>query len=308
MDAMEKVAVDCLVIGGGPAGLTAAVYLARFRRKVMVVDSGSSRALLISHSFNYPGAIGGISGPELIRNLQTQAEKYGAVIRKGEVSTLMHSENIFKARMQDCEIAAKKVLMATGLVDHKPSLPAMREFIYNGVVRFCPICDGYEAIGKRIGILGPVALAIPKALFLRTYTSRIFIFPTENDATYSDEQCKSLAEAGIHASKSAVRDIEIGEASITCMLSNGDKQEIDILYPAMGASVRSDLALELGARANSQNYLFTDSYQETSVEGLYAAGDITMDLSQISVAVGQAAIATTAIHKNLPPNIIGAQA
>jgi thioredoxin reductase (NADPH) len=97
-----------------------------------------------------------------------QAARYGAVLEPGEIESLKPAENGFRARLDARPIAARKVLLATGIVDEKPALPSLPEFIYRGGMRLCPICDGYEAMDKRIAVIGPLQKAIRKALFLRT--------------------------------------------------------------------------------------------------------------------------------------------
>src|SRR3954453_11637247 len=106
---------DCLIIGGGPAGLTAAIYLARYRRKVLVVDDGHSRAELIPESHNYPGFTGGISGSDLLRALRDQAERYGAVLQHGRITDLQTGADGFVAVHGRQQLSASKVLLATGI-------------------------------------------------------------------------------------------------------------------------------------------------------------------------------------------------
>ena len=168
----KSIAVDCLVIGGGPAGLTAAIYLARYLRSVLVVDSGSSRASLIPKTHNYPGFPQGIAGQNLLSELREQARRYGAVLEHGTVDQLHAAQGGLINPVALAAEALFGVVLATGIVDNKPALPNLREFIYEGGVRFCPICDGYEAAGKRIAVIGKLADALPKALFLRTYSTR----------------------------------------------------------------------------------------------------------------------------------------
>jgi thioredoxin reductase (NADPH) len=158
--------VDCLVVGGGPAGLTAAIYLARFRRTVLVVDGNSSRASLIPKTYNYPGFADGISGIALLKRLRDQATQYGARIHEGLMTSLEPTGAGLRGQVGSHFVAARKVILATGIVDEKPVLPNLREFIYGGEIRFCPICDGYEVRDKRIGVLGPAKQGLQKALFL----------------------------------------------------------------------------------------------------------------------------------------------
>ena len=148
--------VDCLIVGAGPAGLTAALYLGRYRRRFLLADSGGSRASLIPCTHNYPGFPKGISGLELLASFRAQAERYGAVVTHGTVTGLMRRGEGFAAKLGDMTVVARKVLLATGLVDCKPALPNLGEIIYRGNIRLCPICDGYEATDKHVAVLGPV--------------------------------------------------------------------------------------------------------------------------------------------------------
>jgi thioredoxin reductase (NADPH) len=294
--------IDCLVIGGGPAGLTAATYLARFRRNVVLVDSGKSRARLIPESHNYPG-FAGISGEELLERLRAQAERYGVIFRAGNVGQLEKKEGVFVARMGDAALRARRLLLATGIVDESPDLPGLKDAIYRGALRFCPICDGYEAMNKRIGVLGRAQTALKKAQFLRTYSRDVVLLPTDDPKAMDAEGAQALRHARI-ALASKVVDVERTDKTIVAILANGERLEVDVLYPALGCETRSQLALALGARCNETGNLVVDDKQRTSVEGLYAAGDVVTDLHQISVATGHAAVAATAIHNSLPPNYL----
>lgn len=294
---------DCLVIGGGPAGLTAAIYLARFRRSVIVIDAGDSRAALIPESHNYPGFPDGISGPDLLKELREQATRYGAELQAGTVTGLSQDGDGFTAAFANGTVSARKVILATGIVDHHPALPGVDDLVQRGVLRYCPVCDAYEATDQRIGIIGPLDRSVAKALYLRTYSPDIVVLAMEADIHLSHEQHSSLREAGIAIPREPVCDVYCsGEKKLTAVMASGAKIELDVLYPAMGANVRNELAIALGARCNGEGCLFVDDSSRTKVEGLYAIGDVTMELHQISVATGQAALAAMNIHKTLPPN------
>lgn len=294
---------ECLVIGGGPAGLTAAIYLGRFLRKVVVIDGGSSRARWIPTSHNYPGFENGISGNELLEHLRKQALDYGAHFVQGEVGALKILEDSrFEATYGTERIVAAKVILASGMIDKKPDLLNLKEFIYDGVIRFCPICDGFEAKDKRVGIIGGCESIFKKARFLRTYTSRIEILPLDPDITCGVEERRELKALGLIVPHEPVVDLKPNGDTIVAIMKSGRTIELDILYPAMGADVRTTLARNIGAQANDSGCLYTDTHQQTNVPGLYAAGDITLDLSQLSVATGQAAIAATHAHNSLPLN------
>lgn len=292
--------LDCLIIGGGPAGLTAAIYLSRFRRDIMLVDGGASRAALIPATHNYPGFAGGINGIDLLASLRGQAEDHGAVLEKGQIDTLRRSDDGFVATLHGETVTAANVLLATGIVDEAPALPGLHDIVCRGGIRFCPICDGYEALDKRIGVLGPLAQAARKAIFLRSYSRDVTVLPlgTPDDA----DEIARLDASGIALIREHVVDIKMHDEMIRADLASGQAIELDVLYPAMGAKVRSELATALGARCNDTGCLYVDAQQQSSVPGLFAAGDVTIDLHQISVATGQAAVAATAVHNVLPSN------
>jgi thioredoxin reductase (NADPH) len=301
-DALDDARLDCLIIGGGPAGLTAATYLARFRRRVAVIDEGKSRAALIPTSHNYPG-YSGISGPDLIALMRRQAEQYGARYRRGLVTGLEHGEEHgFTALTETGRIHARTVLMATGIVDINPDLAGLARAVQDGALRYCPICDGYEAIDQRIGVLGTVKSAARKALFMRSYSAHVTLLPTENPGPEDEGKIEALRKAGVRLAGGVVRDMEMQDDKVAVLLSTGESCELDVFYPALGCNVRSDLATALGARTDEQGCLVVDQRQKTGVAGLLAAGDVVSDLDQISVAVGHAAVAATAIHNALPYN------
>jgi len=299
---------DCLIVGGGPAGLTAAIYLARYLRRTCVAYEGRSRALLIPESHNYPG-FKGIAGPELLRRLREQAAQYGAQFVRGRAGDLQReADSSFLASVGGEAIRARRVLLATGIVDEKPAVDGLRDVIYRGAIRFCPVCDGYEALDQRIGVLGPVKTACNKALFLRTYSADVTLLATDDPRSVPAKLRAELHDAGIHLAPRPVVAVEREGEGIAAVLQGGERRHLDTLYPALGCDVRSDLATSLGARCTEIGNLFVDEHQQTSVPGLYAAGDVVTDLHQISVATGHAAIAATAMHNSLERNLREASA
>jgi thioredoxin reductase (NADPH) len=267
-----------------------------------LVDGGDSRAALIPESHNYPGFSDGVSGPELLAELREQATHYGATIEGGRIETITRDGDRFQAICGKRTITAPAVILATGIVDEKPSLPSLPEFIYRGGVRFCPICDGFEASDKRIGVAGPLIKAVKKALFLRIYSRDVVLLPFDREIRLSDEDRDALEKAGIPVPTEPLADLDTSGTIIKATMASGKTFDIDVLYPAMGAEVRSELAVGLGAKHNEMGCLFVDEHMRTVVPNLYAIGDITLALDQISVATGQAAIAATHVHNTLPPN------
>jgi thioredoxin reductase (NADPH) len=291
--------LDCLIVGAGPAGLTGALYLARYRRNFVLADSGSSRASLIPCTHNYPGFPDGISGVELLIRLKEQAERYGAVVTHGTVTNIRRDQDGFVARLGEETIRTRKVLLTTGVVDRKPALPNLREIIYRGNMRLCPICDGYEAIDRKVAVLGPVDEALKKLLFLRTYTRDLTFLPVGGPVLLTDEQAQSLRKLGVPLPLEAIADLRVEGDEITAIMANGAKHSVEVLYPALGSDPRSELLTDLGGAVNENGCILTDAHQETTIPGFYAAGDVVNELNQMAVATAHAAIAATAIHNRL---------
>ena len=181
--------LDCIIIGGGPAGLTAAIYLARYRRRVAVIDAGRSRAALIPRTHNYPGFAQGISGKDLLVALRAQAETYGVATEKCEVEALRRDDKKFiVTRAGKGDLHASCIVMATGLVDTRPEIESFDPAAEGRLVRYCPICDGFEATDKEICVFGHAADASGKALFLRTFSKSVTLL-TPDRLPGSQESC-----------------------------------------------------------------------------------------------------------------------
>jgi thioredoxin reductase (NADPH) len=298
---MDDRPLDCLIIGAGPAGLTAATYLARFRRSVQVLDAGDSRAALIPISHNCPGFPDGIAGTELLARCRAQAERYGAEVAPGRVTSLERLENgTFRALCDGRPLRARTVLLATGVVDIEPLLPNLPEAVRQGYVRHCPICDGYEIIDQAVAVIGCGKNAIREALFIRTYTADLTLLTLGRTMGLTDTERATLREANIRAIEEPVGEVFIEAGRIAALrMAGGLCHRFDTLYSALGATVRSELAREAGAACGEGESLAVDSHQQTTVPDLYAAGDVVSALNQISVATGHAAIAATAIHNRL---------
>ena len=291
--------LDCLIIGGGPAGLAAGIYLGRYLRSAVIVDGDESRASLIPESHNYPGFMG-IGGRELLDQLRCQTRQFGVPIRRGEITGLQRASNgSFSALCNGAAISARYVILATGLVDRTPDVERSSDTWQSDTIRYCPICDGYESRDKRIGVIGALDAAGHKARFLRTYSPDVTVFATDNG---NENEVLSLNDSGISVLEAPV-NIRAHRHGVTASMPDGTEHVLDVLYPAMGCTVRSELATSLGAACGDGGTLKVDDHQQTTVRGLYAAGDVVTDLHQLSVATGHAAIAAAHIHKTLPENL-----
>jgi Pyridine nucleotide-disulphide oxidoreductase len=177
MPGFEMEDVDALIIGGGPAGLTCAIYLARYRRKVVVVDSRNSRAALIPETHNYPGFADGIAGPRLLDALTSQAKMYGVSIVQDRITALQPSGAGFIATGSQAEVKAKRAVLATGLVDRNVSMPDLKDALDHGLVRYCPICDASKP---------PICVSASWGVLMTPRSKRCFCVPIRDTSHYCD--------------------------------------------------------------------------------------------------------------------------
>jgi thioredoxin reductase (NADPH) len=304
----DSQSTDCVIVGAGPAGLIAGTYLARYRRPTVIVDAGQSRASLIPVSHNCPGFPDGISGDELLRRLRAQSERHGAAIVHGEVRQIeRRAEGGFSVLYGDTVLYAKAVLLATGVVDLEPQLPDVIGAVRRGYVRHCPVCDAYEVIGKKIAVVGHGTKLVDEAFFLRRYTDQLTLFSLGREMELGAPARESLRRAGILVVEEPVIRVAVeGDRIVALHGESGRVHAFDALYSALGTAVRSDLARKLGAECDEDGDLIVDRKRmQTSIPGLYAAGDVVRGLNQISVAAGEAAIAAAAIHHGLTKNEAG---
>ena len=296
---MTNPLLDCIVICGGPAGLTAALYLARFRRTVCVIDAGESRAGWIPVSHNQPLFPAGISGAEILGRMREHLTLLGTEILSDKAIALARIDQGFLVELAEQAAAARTLLLATGVVNHRPDMDAQlhRDAVAAGLIRYCPICDGFEAKDQKIVVLGRGPHGVREALFLRTYSQDVTLFC--DPSALDDRGMGQLAAAGISLIEQPVACLTIDQARIVIETASGPCLRFDTLYPALGSSSNTDLFLSSGGSLSSEGCIPVNSHQMTNVQGLYAAGDVVQGLDQISVACGQAAIAATAVHNRL---------
>lgn len=292
--------LDCVIIGAGAAGLTAATYLARFQRRFAIIDGGASRLLSIPTSHNYPGFVDGIHGTDLLARLRAHAAHYGVSVANGTVERLDRlDDGSFVAVDGDRQWKARTAILATGVVDVEPNLPDVKRAVADGHVRYCPICDGFESTGKRVAVLGRGKGGLGESLFVRHYSPDVSLFTVAEPIAMSPEEAKKVGLMQVRVVQDPVDGLVYDSGAMWLHLRSGARERFDVVYVALGTMVNSGMAQMLGAKWTGNGELVVDTHQQTTVDGLYAIGDIVAGLNQIAVAMGHAAIAATAIHNRL---------
>lgn len=293
--------VDCVIVGAGPAGLTAAIYLARFHLSIRMFDCGSSRAALIPRTHNHSGFPGGIAGTELLARMHEQARTYGATCTPAAVTAIERDGDDFIIRTEEDTVQARSVLLATGVVNHRPrglDDATHDAALARGLLRYCPICDGFEVTDRKIGVIGTSDHGMREALFLRGYSKDVTLIAPDSDHDLDDSCRAKLDAAGIRRVDGPCGDYRIEGDRFVVRTADGDVA-FDSVYPALGSRIRSELAVAAGARASDDGCLEVDDHQRTSIPGLFAAGDVVKGLDQISHAMGEAGVAATTIRNLL---------
>jgi thioredoxin reductase (NADPH) len=290
---------DCLVIGGGPAGLTAAIYLVRFHLSLKLVDGGKSRAGWIPTSHNHAGYPGGINGKELLELMREQAQMYGASIVPGQVRRLDKIEGGFQAEWGEGSVTARTVLLATGVTNRRPPMDEELhdDALARGLIRYCPICDGYEVTDKKVGVIGAGSHGVAEAVFLRGFTEDITLIAPHDVHCLDDADLARLQTYGIKTIDGPCEAVATHGDCIVVDTAEGH-HTFDSVYPALGSDIHNQLAVQVGAELKDDN-LVVDDHQRTTVPGLYAAGDVVLGLDQISHAMGEGGVAATTIRNDL---------
>jgi thioredoxin reductase (NADPH) len=298
---MDEPILDCLIVGGGPAGLTAAIYLARFHLDILVVDGGKSRAAWIPCTRNVSGFPDGINGSQLLQRMRDQACKYGAKVETEFVTKLERgADGLFTATWGSGEAKARAVLLATGVTNRRPPMDEQLhdDALARGLVRYCPICDGYEVTDKKVGVIGSDSHGVAEALFLRSYTADLTLIAPDKALRLRPEDFEKLKGAGIECVDGPAQAVAIPNGCIVVDTAEGH-YTFDSIYPALGSDTHIQLAEMVGAELSREQCIVVDRHMRTSVPGLYAAGDVVIGLDQISHAMGQGGVAATTIRNDL---------
>lgn len=301
--------LDCAIIGAGPAGLTALTYLTRFHRRVVALGAvqQNSRVHLIDRSHNVPSYRDGIRGAELIDNLREQAQQVGGDVRESLAEKVEGGNNGFTVHLDEGELLrARKLILCMGIKDRRLAIPGWEKYEGN-FLRYCPVCDGYEHTGKQLGLLGSGPTVARHAIFLRTFSTHVSVFLNGERRTSLGDYAATLARKNIAVHEPRVVGfLESNDQTKHLMhhacgicLEDGSRHELDVFYSALGCDMQLSPVRHLGLKLDDEGYIVTDIAQKTNIPGIYAAGDITSQLNQISIAFGQATVAAINVHNEL---------
>jgi thioredoxin reductase len=290
---------DVIIIGGGPAGLNAAVVLGRCRRKVLLFDHGKQRNRY-SHGVHNYLTRDNILPDEFVSIAYKEVRKYGATILQKEVQHAKRTEEgIFVVKDINGDIYhSRKLILATGLTDILPDIKGAEHF-YGKSMFHCPYCDGWEVISKKLGVYCKDKGGVEVALTLTTWSNDITLY-TDGKKYVRKKDQKKLKENGISLILNPIHSLEGTEGQLkNIILENGEMQACDALFFSNGYEVQCDLVESLGCRVGKNNVALTNKSQQTNIPGLYVAGDASKDMHFVVVAAAEGAKAGVYINKEL---------
>jgi thioredoxin reductase len=290
--------LDVLIVGGGPAGLSAALILGRCRRKVLICDAGQPRNATSQaiHGFLTRDGLSPVT--ELRRLAREQLAPYATVtLRDVRVEKITALDRGFRAQLADgAQIDAHKVLLATGIVDELPDIPGFRE-LYGRGVWHCPYCDGFELRDRPIAVFGCDARVVAEARALTTLAGELVVCSNGRELEPSDRA--RLAVMAVRFESTPVVRLDARPEGIAIVFQSGPALEVAGLFFCTGHHERSPLAASLGCRFTAEGLVEADERQATGVPGLWVAGDAAHSVLLAIVAAGEGATAAFAIHKEL---------
>ncbi len=293
---------EVAVIGGGPAGLTAALWLARYLHKVVVVDSGDPRNWE-TRGINGFLSRAGIRPPELRALGREDCVKYGVEFVSGIVDeALNETGELFAICLRGgTTIEARRVLLAIGIKDVWPSIPGLDK-CYGDTVHVCPDCDGYETIDKKTVVIGVGRKAVGMALALSTWTKQIVICTNGEKPDMDEKLLNRIKALNIPVLEARVQCAIAKESEITGLeLEGGMLLDCERLFFAIGQYPADDLGAQLGCKRDEMGRLVIDERNHTSVPNVFAAGDIAPGPQLAIVAAASGAVAAIALHASLLP-------
>jgi thioredoxin reductase len=289
---------DVVVIGGGPAGLSAALVLGRCRRRVLVCDTGHPRNAAAREMHGYLSR-DGCAPLELLRIGREELARYGVEWRQVTVTDVVTTADHFDVRLETGEhMPARKVLIASGVRDHLPEIEGLRE-CYGVTVHHCPYCDGWEVRDRTIAVLGRGRSAAGLALSLKTWTDRVVVC-TNGRARMTPAQRAQLSAHAIALHEARIERLEHEDGYVRRFAMRGGAQvPCEAVFFSSGQSLQCSFPSALGCEFTPKGTVKTDHLGQTRVPGVYVVGDASRDVQFVIVAAAEGAKAGVAINKAL---------
>ncbi|GGR21094.1 NAD(P)/FAD-dependent oxidoreductase [Deinococcus ruber] len=296
---------DCVIVGGGPAGLSAAVYMGRFRRTTLLIDSGEGRWAYGQHNENYLGFPKGVSARRLRALGVAQAERFGVVPHHGRVEQidLLPAQQGFTLATTAGQVIGRTVIWAAGVRDRWPTFRGARRLVGKQLF-WCIVCDGWRTLDREILLLGNIDAAAEDALQFLTYTSRVTLLVEPGKDELSPTARRKLHAGGIQVRSGEVRSVRLkGQAIENILLTSGELLHADLIFSLYGSDPNTELLRHLPITLTPRGMINIDPKYQTNLARFYAAGDVTDHHSdQVASAVhGGAQAAQAANYALYPP-------
>lgn len=296
---------EVIVIGGGLAGLSAAIYLGRSRRDALLIHSGRSMAKWEDDVQNYLGFPDGIAGEEILERGRRQVERFGVEIAEDEIQSLAKQDDIFHIAGKTRSYRAHRVLAATGLTHLPPEIEGVRECLGLSLF-FCKDCDAYRVQGKRIVIIGHNNEAADYALAMLLFSPSVLITTNGHEATWDRSHAAWLQEYQLSVRRERITQVEHDNGHIRALtFGQNDRVDVQAAFATRGDVTHTALFESVGAELDPDGQVVVDACQRTSISGLYAAGCVTAANCQMIIAAGQGATAAQAINRDLFEDNLG---
>ena len=296
---------DALIIGGGPAGLSAAVYLGRFTRSVLVMDAGAGRSSFAQLNENYLGFPDGVTTRELRELGRRQAERFGATFKDGKVERIEITKEGFRIFTTEGDFDGKTLLFATGVTDLWPRFPYVENWIGRQVF-WCITCDGFRTQGKTVVGFGNTDEAAVTTLQMRLFTDKLTLVADPELARFSDETLSDLALHRVpllYARPASLETDDAGERLVAACLDDGTRLPCEMIFSFLGVRPNTGLARDMGVALDNEGYIRNDEEGYASIPGVFAAGDLTrMYTQQVASAVHAGAEAAQTMNYYLYAN------
>jgi thioredoxin reductase (NADPH) len=297
--ATSKDTREVIVIGGGIAGLSAAIYLGRAQRDTLVIDSGHSMAKWEPTVENYLGFPKGVAGEKLLRSGCEQARRHQVDFVDDEIKNARVKDGKFILRGKKKSYRSNRLLIATGIFHIPPDIPGVNECLGHSMF-FCKDCDGYRVRGKRIAICGANNEAVDYALGMLCYSPTVIIATNGEKPGWDKKHTAWLKEYEIPVETNRIKDVEHRRREILALVfAGGVRVKTDYIFTTRGDIFHTSLAKQLGAKLDRDGQIVIDHCMRASVPRLYSAGCVTPANCQIIIAAGQGAAAAQAINRDL---------